>query len=61
MLFIPFFYLWVLPRMGFWPNIPFLAILGSSAEGEITRRSLRGRRYLVLGRENVYGWLISSY
>jgi len=55
------FYLWVLPGMGFLPNIPFLAILGSNAEGEITKRSLRGRRYSGLGRENVYEWLISSY
>ena len=61
MCYLYLFYLWVLPGIGFWPNIPFLAILGSSAEGEITRRSLRGRRYSALGRENDYGWLISSY
>ena len=49
------FYLWVLPGMGFWPNISSFVILGSSADGEITKGSLRGRRYPIFGRENVYG------
>jgi len=58
MCYLYLFYLSVLPGLGFWPNIPFLAILGSSAEGEITRRHLRGRWYSALGRENVYGWYL---
>jgi len=44
----------------FWPNIPFLAILGSNAKGEITKRSFRGWRYSALGHEDLYGWMISS-
>jgi len=42
----------------FWPNIPFLAILGSSVKrGEVTKGSFRCWRSPVLDHEMRRGWL----
>jgi len=54
------FHLWVLPKMGILAqHSPFWLFLDPVLRREITRGSFRGRRYSVLGHEDLCGWLVS--
>jgi len=43
------------------PIFPFWLFLDPVLRGEITKRSFRDWRYSILGHEDLYGWMISSY